>query len=833
MTWVRRRARGAGRFVRHAPLSGSLVIALWVVAVATGSLITGPRPRLAQTVGIGVHPLGRGDWWTPATSTFFSSGLVSYVAISIALLAACAPLERRIGTARAAAVFASSQIVGAVLAVGIVAFGHRTGDVWAGHLASAIDVGASPGAVGLVLGASRALEPLWRRRVRVVVTVVLVTTALYAGDFSDVVRLAAAAVGLAAGALFVPAHPAALSRPPRPDRRALVALVVAAAALGPVTTLFTSRRFGPLSAVDFLFLPSVEPVDVRRWCLSVADNSTAGDVRQCVTAATAFLVQGIGPLVQTLLPALVLLVLAEGLRRGRRAAAAGAVVVNVGFAAIGAFLSRRELAELLAGSGPAPGGSELWIVRLAPTALPLAIAVVVLARRREFTIRMPHAARRGWLTMTAAAAVMVVVAYLLVGYLVRGQFDPVPSLPQLVESLPERFAPAGFLGGYSSFLPVGGGALALYRWTGAVFWAVVLAATLVSFFRVRGADETTDRAAVAAILRRGSGPNTMAYMTLWRGNHYYFTADGSSVIAYRVIAGVAVTTGDPLGPHPAVAIEEFVAYCAGAGWTPCFFSVTERTALLLQYEGFRAIRVAADSVIDVAALTFAGKPWQHLRAAFHRAERLNVRAWWSAYDALPTEITRQIEELDRQWLAGKQLPEMGFTLGGLRELRDPAVRCVVAVGADGGVLAVTSWLPGYRDGNVIGWTLDLMRRAPDSFTGAIEFLIGTALTRFREEGAEYVSLSGVPLVWPGEDRLDGPVGRAIEALAGILEPVYGFRSLFAFKAKFSPAYVPLFMAYPDPSALATVTNAVLRAYVPHVGPAELTTLLRRVLRAGT
>lgn len=325
----------------------------------------------------------------------------------------------------------------------------------------------------------------------------------------------------------------------------------------------------------------------------------------------------------------------------------------------------------------------------------------------------------------------------------------------------------------------------------------------------------------------------MAYMALWRGNHYYFTADGSSVIAYRVIAGVAVTTGDPIGPHPAAAIEEFVSYCAGAGWTPCFFSVSERTANLLRYEGFRAIRVAADSVIDLRTLSFAGKPWQHLRAAFHRAERLGVRERWSAYDDLPPKITSQVEEIDRRWLADKQLPEMGFTLGGLRELRDPAVRCVVAVDDVDRVYAVTSWLPGYRDGRVVGWTLDLMRRAPDSFTGATEFLIGTALQRFRDEGAEYVSLSGVPLVWPDGEEPVGTLGRAIDAMAGILEPVYGFRSLYAFKAKFSPTYVPLYMAYPDPSALPTVTNAVLHAYVPHVRRTELTNVLRLVLRSAS
>ena len=41
---------------------------------------------------------------------------------------------------------------------------------------------------------------------------------------------------------------------------------------------------------------------------------------------------------------------------------------------------------------------------------------------------------------------------------------------------------------------------------------------------------------------------------------------------------------------------------------------------------------------------------------------------------------------------------MKFTLGGVEELRDPRVRLLYAIDADGRVLGVTSWLPTWRDG---------------------------------------------------------------------------------------------------------------------------------------
>jgi lysylphosphatidylglycerol synthetase-like protein (DUF2156 family) len=827
-TRIAGRLRPAVRLVRAAPFCVTATAALWAVGATTGSLLTGPGPALDAAIGLGARALAQGHWWAPASSVWWSSGLPGYLAVTVLLLAVCAPMERRIGTLRAALLFGASQLAGAALALGAIWLGVRTGDVWATHLARGVAVGPSPGAVGLLLAGSAQLDPLWRRRVRVLVMATLITTTLYAGDLPDTVRLAAGTTGLVAGVLTLPRQKTTLA-PIRPggDRRALIALLVAASALGPLSTILEAHRFGPLSTLNFLFLPSLNARGVLRWCTNTA---SAGGY-QCTVASTAYLIQGIGPLFQTALPALVLLTLAEGLRRGRRAAYLGTVIANVVLALVGALLSHRELAHLASANAGRPiVGSEFWITRLAPVVLPLAIALVVLVHRREFGVRLPWRLNRPAVLAIAAAAIVVTAAYLGVGWAVRSQFQPEPTMRQLLASLPERFAPAGYLGaGREHLLPVGPVAVALYEWAGAVFWGVVLIMTLAHFWRSRSIDLPPDRAAAAGVLRSHGGASSLAYMTLWPGNHYFFTPDGSTYIGYRVIATVAVTTGDPIGPRPRRALDGFLAHCAAAGWTPCFFSVTPTTADLLRRHGFRTLQVASDTVIDLRTLAFTGKRWQDVRSALNRARREEVRAEWSAYLGLPRALADQVVHIDEQWLAGKQLPEMGFTLGGLTELHDPAVRCLLAVTAAGHVQAVTSWLPGYRDERIVGWTLDYMRRGPDAFPGSMEFLIATALTTFRDEGAEWVSLSGVPLAWPAGAEPTGTLGRATEALAAVLEPVYGFRSLLAFKAKFDPQYRPLLLAYPDPAALPAVVNAVMRAYVPHLGATQLTRLVRRLL----
>ena len=55
----------------------------------------------------------------------------------------------------------------------------------------------------------------------------------------------------------------------------------------------------------------------------------------------------------------------------------------------------------------------------------------------------------------------------------------------------------------------------------------------------------------------------------------------------------------------------------------------------------------------------------------------------------------------------------------------------------------------------------------------------------------------------------------------MLEPLYGFRSLDAFKAKFQPRHVPMFMVFRDEAALPRISLALTEAYLPDASTADL------------
>ena len=455
--------------------------------------------------------------------------------------------------------------------------------------------------------------------------------------------------------------------------------------------------------------------------------------------------------------------------------------------------------------------------------------IVLLITRRRFDQTADRRAVRK-LTATLVTALGVSCgAFLLLGYLLRDHFSPRPEFGGLVQDLPMRFL-AGML--FSNrFLPadlVGQAALRMGL-------PAVLDRGPRRAYRVLPAHLHPSR-------RGRGGPGTrhphprrldaVLHVDL-AGKPYWFSADGRAAIAYRAIAGVALTVGEPYGDPAALdsAIAEFAGFCEHRGLQPCLYSVTARTRAVTQRLGWQSVQIAEDTLLPLASLQFAGKKWQDVRAALNKAAREGITAEWWSYPEMPPELRGQIRQISEKWVADKGLPEMNFTLGGLDELNDPNIRCLIAVDADRKVHGITSWMPVYDSGRPVGWTLDLMRRNTEgTFRGVMEFLIATAALTFQEEGARFVSLSGAPLA--GLDRGEQPCAlqRVLDMIANTMEPAYGFQSLRQFKDKFQPVYQPLYLAYPDPAALGPIAIAIGRAYLPHLTSRQGLRLLTKIRR---
>lgn len=836
-----RRLTRAATALSKAPATVAFLVGMWAIAVATSSVLHGPSPELRRTIGAGTSMLDDGHIWTALTSALWTQGLDVYLLTTGILLAVCVPLEGRLGSRKFVGVALASQFLGSVAGVAIVQATLAANISWAPRLDLEYAVGPMAAIVGVTLAATSTMSALWGRRIRLGLLALLITLALFSGHLLDYIRLFGALTGLALAPLMVRGHrgnrgPHPLFAGTRREGRILVAIVLAASALGPILAALSPHAMGPLNSMRDLFSGAQStPDQVRALCAAHAGGP------DCRGGLLGLRLGGVGPTVLTLMPSIFVLVLSDGLRRGRRGAWFAAVLAQctlIGLAVLNLVL-RYSAHNQWAFHGR-DGGAHLYRAAI-PMLLPLAILIMLIATRRYFTVPSPKGTYLRLFGFLGAITAALFTAYVLIGSMLADDFDRPPSMLDLAVGFPERLIPPRYLQWLDPrFLPSDFVATLLFEWTGVLFW-IALSVAMLATFRKPSYDHHPSAAQRARTLLQSTGGNSMSWMTTWAGNEYWFTQDGRSYIAYRVASGVALTTGGPVGrpEHQRQAVVEFARYCAHNGWTPCFYSVFEPVKEITDELGWVGIKVAEETVLPLGELAFTGKKFQDIRTALNHARKAGITAEWVDYPNAPLALTDQIQVISEEWVASKGMPEMGFTLGGLDEVADPDVRCLVAIDEHRTIHGVTSWLPVYRDGQIVGWTLDFMRRRTAGFRPSVEFLLASAALLLQEEGAEFMSLSGAPLAKvnvrnePGLDEASGTVAvldKALDVLGRALEPVYGFRSLLAFKSKFAPQYVPVYMAFEDPAALPSIGTAVSHAYLPTMSASQGMRLLSKLVR---
>ncbi len=325
------------------------------------------------------------------------------------------------------------------------------------------------------------------------------------------------------------------------------------------------------------------------------------------------------------------------------------------------------------------------------------------------------------------------------------------------------------------------------------------------------------------------GGGTMSWMITWPGNDYLFAGDG--VIGFQRHAGVLLELTDPVCAPGEVgeAVARFEEVAEGNGAIPCLFSVSGATADAARARGWRCLQIAEDAVLDLPELEFRGKKWQNVRSALNKAERGGMEFAMVTLREQSAAVLSQVREISEQWVGEKDLPEMGFTLGTVEEALDPQVRVALATDSAGQVQGVLSWLPVFAPGGGHrGWTLDVMRkRDGEGANNVMEFLIARSAQLFKEEGAEFLSLSGAPLARADADGDVTGMDRALDLLGSAIEPFYGFRSLHQFKSKFNPRYEPVYLCCRDEADLPRIAIAIGRAYLPTATPRQLLAMARQ------
>ncbi|MET9495528.1 phosphatidylglycerol lysyltransferase domain-containing protein [Streptomyces sp. NPDC006552] len=355
-----------------------------------------------------------------------------------------------------------------------------------------------------------------------------------------------------------------------------------------------------------------------------------------------------------------------------------------------------------------------------------------------------------------------------------------------------------------------------------VLSTALLIAVVHAAFRTRRAVDPLaphDESKLRALLDKGGERDSLGYFALRREKSVVWSPTGKAAVTYRVIGGVSLASGDPIGDPEAWpgAIEPWLAQARVHGWIPAVMGASEEAGTVYARHGLDALELGDEAIVATAArggaerhFTLEGRSMRTVRQAYNRVRRAGYTVRVRRHEDIPpAEMAYLLERAD-QWRDGAT--ERGFSMA-LGRLGDPADgRCVMLECADasGRLRAVLSFVPwGPR-----GLSLDLMRRDRTAENGLMEFMVIELLQRSHEIGIARVSLNFAMFrsVFERGSRLGaGPVLRLWRALLGFFSRWWQIESLYRANAKYRPLWEPRFLLFERSADLPRIGIASARA----------------------
>ncbi len=519
---------------------------------------------------------------------------------------------------------------------------------------------------------------------------------------------------------------------------------------------------------------------------------------------------------------LLLLMLSHGLRRRKHRAWASVIALLAAALVLHTLLS-------------------LVIHRLVPTVpaqslhpvadlVSAALLVVLFCYRRQFyAVGDPRSRWRSlWLLCGLVLAdVLIGLSYLAVSHGLVGSYTPMQRIQSVIANMlgfsgPVQFATESELDHFGFLM----GGLGLFT--------LVVAA----YMFLRPAGQTSGLAPADAIrirqlLDRHGDQDSLGYFALRHDKSIIWSPSGKACIGYRVLSGVMLASGDPIGDSEAWpgAIHRFLDEAARHAWVPAVIGCSELGAEIWSREGsLAALELGDEAIVSVADFSLEGRPMRNVRQMVGRVCRQGYVAEVRRVGDIPqAEIDGLVRQAD-SWRGSPTERGFSMALGRVGGADDGC--CVVATATKDGVLrALLHFVPWGSD----GLSLDLMRRDRAAAPGLNDFLIVEAIKAAGDLGIKRVSLNFAVFrsaLERGERIGAGPVSRVWRGFLLFLSRWFQIESLYKFNAKFSPEWVPRFLVFPGTRDAPRIGLAALEAEAFLVWPTIEIRRIGRKLRPG-
>jgi lysyl-tRNA synthetase, class II len=339
-----------------------------------------------------------------------------------------------------------------------------------------------------------------------------------------------------------------------------------------------------------------------------------------------------------------------------------------------------------------------------------------------------------------------------------------------------------------------------------------------------------DAARIRELLGKYGDRDSLGYFALREDKSVIWSPTGKACICYRVVSGVMLASGDPIGDPEAWpgVISPFLDEAARHAWAPAVMGCSELGAEVWCREGgLTALELGDEAIVNVADFSLSGRSMRNVRQMVNRVAKHGYVAEVSRVsDIPPTELDAIVRAAD-SWRGSETERGFSMALGRIGAPGDD--NCVLATAKENGIVrAVLQLVPWGAD----GLSLDLMRRDKAAQPGLNDFLIVETIKAAPCLGVKRLSLNFAVFraaLERGERIGAGPVLRAWRSVLIFLSKWFQIESLYKFNAKFCPLWQPRFFVFPSSKDAPRIALAALEAEAFLVWPRlELRRIARKL-----
>ncbi|MFC4611849.1 phosphatidylglycerol lysyltransferase domain-containing protein [Streptomyces maoxianensis] len=320
------------------------------------------------------------------------------------------------------------------------------------------------------------------------------------------------------------------------------------------------------------------------------------------------------------------------------------------------------------------------------------------------------------------------------------------------------------------------------------------------------------------LLARHGSRDSLGHFALRRDKGVVFSPSGKAAVCYRVVSGVMLASGDPIGDVEAWpgAIERFMDEAKAHSWTPAVMGCSETGGEVWTREtGLDALELGDEAVVDVADFSLTGRAMRNVRQMVKRIERNGYETRVRRARDISDEELEQIRLAAADWRGTDTERGFSMALGRIGDPSDGDAVIATAHKADaespyGDLKAIIHFVPWGTD----GMSLELMRRDRSADPGMNELLIVASLQASPGLKIERVSLNFAMFrsaLARGEKIGAGPVLRMWRGLLVFLSRWFQIESLYKFNAKFQPRWEPRFVVFRNTRDLPRIGFAAMQA----------------------